>query len=72
MPLSSGGIQLEWHVGPRVLELEFETPETIHYLRWDPAHGVQDEDTYPVADRARSESLIGWVRSDDWSPRLLP
>jgi hypothetical protein len=27
VPLSSGGLQLEWRNGPRVLELEFETPE---------------------------------------------
>lgn len=62
VPLSSGGLQLEWHVGPRILELEFESPETIHYLRWDPGHGVQDEDAYPAGDRSRSEELIGWVR----------
>ena len=62
VPLSSGGLQLEWHVGPRVLELEFESPEAIHYLRWDPGHGVQDEDTYPASVRSRSEELIGWVR----------
>jgi hypothetical protein len=61
VPLSSGGVHLEWHVGPRVLELEFESPETVHYLRWDPARGVQNEDTDPARDRARSEELFGWV-----------
>lgn len=62
VPLSSGALQLEWHVGPRILELEFESPETVHYLRWDPGHGVRDEDTYPAGDRSRSEELVGWVR----------
>lgn len=65
VPLSSGGLQLEWHVGPRILELEFGSPEAIHYLRWDPENGVQDEDTYPTGDRTRSEELIGWVRDGD-------
>lgn len=62
VPLSSGGLQLEWHDGPRVLELEFEGPAAIHYLKWDPASGVEDEGTFPAADRARSEESIGWVR----------
>lgn len=63
VPLSSGAVQLEWHVGPRVLELEFETPDTIHFLRWDPAGGVQDEDTIPAGDRSGAEGLIRWVRT---------
>lgn len=62
VPLSSGTVQLEWHVGPRVLELEFETANVIHYLRWDPAGGVQDEETISAGDCARSEGLIRWVR----------
>lgn len=62
VPLSSGGLQLEWHDGPRVLELEFEGPATIHYLKWEPDAGVEDEDTFPASDRGRSEELIGWVR----------
>ena len=61
VPLSSGAVQLEWHDGGRVLELEFETQDTIHFLRWGPANGVEDEDTFPVADRARAERLIAWV-----------
>jgi hypothetical protein len=61
VPLSSGAVQLEWRSGTRLLELEFESPGRVHFLRWDPANGVEDEDTFPVADRARAEALIAWA-----------
>ncbi len=61
VPLSSGAVQLEWRSGDRLLELEFETPDRIHFLRWDPPHSVDDEDTTPIADRDRVERLIAWV-----------
>src|SRR4051794_29266174 len=44
VPLASGCVQLEWHgEGRRVLELEFEEPDRIHYLRWDPDRGIEEE-----------------------------
>jgi hypothetical protein len=61
VPLSSGAVQLEWHYGSRILELEFETPDHIHYLRWEPGAGVEDEDTFPAQDRMKAEELIGWA-----------
>jgi hypothetical protein len=61
VPMSSGAIQLEWHVGRRILELEFETPTTIHYLKWWPDEGIEDEGTYPAADCRFSSRLIEWV-----------
>jgi hypothetical protein len=63
VPLSSGAMQLEWRSGDKLLELEFESPDRIHFLRWNPGHGIEDEDTFPVADRSRAESLIAWVMS---------
>jgi hypothetical protein len=61
VPLSSGAIQLEWDIADRGLELEFETPETVHYLKWQPAAGVEDEGVYLAADLGRSADLIRWV-----------
>jgi hypothetical protein len=61
VPLSSEALQFEWHSGGRVLEIEFESPAAIHFLKWDPAAGVQDEATYPATDFARSEKLIAWA-----------
>lgn len=61
VPLSSGAIQLDWRVEDRGLELEFETPDLIHYLKWCPARGVEEEDVYLAADLGRSADLIRWV-----------
>ena len=65
VPLSSGGVQLEWRCADRLLELEFETPDRLHFLRWHPASGTVEEDTFPATDRNRAEQLIGWVSHGD-------
>lgn len=61
VPLSSGAIQLEWDRDGRGLELEFETPELIHYLKWQPAQGVKEEGIYLASDLGRSADLIRWA-----------
>lgn len=61
VPMSSGSIQLEWHAGSRILELEFETPTTIHYLKWWPQEGIEEEGVYRAADCRQSSRLIEWV-----------
>ena len=48
VPMSNGTLQLEWHDGPKSLELEFESPSSIRYLQWHPEQGVEDEDAFPV------------------------
>lgn len=63
VPLSSGAIQLEWHMEDRVLELEFETPSLIHYLKWCPQAGIEAEGTYPAGDERQSSRRIAWVLS---------
>ncbi len=65
VPLSPGNLQLEWHAGTKILELEFEDPRTIHYLQWYPEHGVEEEDTIPVTDIERVVDLIQWFLSKD-------
>jgi hypothetical protein len=60
VPLASGAVQLEWVIGDRALELEFETPATIHYLRWDPRTNIADEQDLPITDVARVETLMRW------------
>jgi hypothetical protein len=61
VPLSSGTVQLEWRRDGRLLELEFEATDRIHFLRWDPPHGIEDENTIPVGARDRAERLLAWV-----------
>jgi hypothetical protein len=71
VPLVSGGLQLEWHVGERILELEFETPDTIRYLKWWPGHDLADDEaSYPAADLHRSAELIRWAFKGEQSAAL--
>ena len=62
LPMSSGAVQLEWHVEGRILEIEFERPGLIHYLKWWPGHEVADDEaTFPADDLEQSAALIEWV-----------
>jgi hypothetical protein len=63
VPMSPGNLQFEWHDGPKVLELEFEDANTIHYLQWDPANGLEEEGTFPVTDVETAVGLIRWFTS---------
>jgi hypothetical protein len=65
VPMSNGMVQLEWHAGPRSLELEFETPDSIRYLRWDPEEGVEDEDSFPAAEVETAIDLIRWFMNGE-------
>jgi hypothetical protein len=65
VPMSGGALQLEWHDGPRSLELEFESPDSIRYLQWDPEAQVEHEDRFPVGDRSKSAALIEWFLSKE-------
>jgi len=60
VPMATGNLQFEWNDGPRSLELEIETPETIRYLRWYPPEGIEEEDSFHIDDLARAEALIRW------------
>ena len=60
VPMSTGNLQLEWHHGTKVLELEFEDAKTIHYLQWHPEAGVEVEATFPTSDIDTSNELIQW------------
>jgi hypothetical protein len=62
VPLSSGVLQFEWHVDSRILEIEFESFDTIHFLKWDPVSAIEDEGTFPSNDLTQSDTLIAWVR----------
>lgn len=60
VPMSSGVLQFEWHQGQKILELEVEDPATIHYLKWHPAEGLEEEDVFPIGDTEKAISLIDW------------
>ena len=67
VPLSSGNVQLEWHRGQRVLELEFESPKEVHYLKWDPVHQIEEEAVIPASKRDELVSLIQWFMKEELS-----
>lgn len=60
VPMTRGRLQLEWHRGSRSLELEFESADEIHYLKWDSETGEQEEEIIPVAEHDRAVDLIRW------------
>ena len=62
VPMAKGNLQFEWNDGGRTLELEFELPQTVHYLRWDTEEDVEDEGLIDVGDTERCEELIRWFR----------
>jgi hypothetical protein len=61
VPMSLGRLQLEWHRGTRSLEIEFESPSLIHYLKWDSARSFEEENFIPVSNDWRAvNSLLSW------------
>jgi hypothetical protein len=61
VPMSNGTLQLEWHDGPKSLELEFESPDSIRYLQWHPDRGVEKEDSFSATDVDTAGDLIRWI-----------
>jgi len=66
VPTTSGGLQLEWNRPDRALELEFEKRDMVHYLRWEPAALIEDEDFTPPTDMERIHELIKWFARTDY------
>lgn len=64
VPMTRGRVQLEWHRGARSLELEFETAETIHYLKSDSDRGIEDEDIFDADDVSEIMALLAWFAAD--------
>ena len=64
VPMTRGRLQFEWHRGERSLELEFETPTQVHYLKCDDSRGIEEEQVLPLADRQSILELLRWFMSD--------
>jgi hypothetical protein len=60
VPMAKGNLQFEWHEGSRSLELEFESPTTIHYLKWHPEEGVEEEGFFAADDVSQAVAFIRW------------
>lgn len=64
VPMTRGRVQLEWHRGSRSLELEFESPQKVHFLKWDSESGVEEEDVIPIHDTVAIRDLLSWYVSE--------
>jgi hypothetical protein len=62
VPLANGRLQFEWHEGSRSLELEFEDADNLHFLKWHPSEGIEDEGVYSADDLDRTIALIRWFQ----------
>lgn len=60
VPLASGSLQFEWTSGDVALELEFESPTIIRYLKWNPSVGQPEEETVPLNAREELEEILRW------------
>ena len=61
VPSAAGTLQFEWNDdGPRSLELEVETISIIHYLKWHPELGIEEENFFDIEDVDRAVFLIRW------------
>ena len=60
VPMRKGNLQFEWHEGPKTLELEIESPTTIHYLKFQPDAGIEEEDLCAITDTDTVTGLIQW------------
>jgi hypothetical protein len=60
VPMTRGRLQFEWHRGNRSLELEFESSDRLHYLKWDSDANVEEEDVIPVHDTGSVHALLRW------------
>ena len=63
VPMSPGNFQLEWHDGRKILELEFETPTTIRFLKWNGDQDFSEEETFRVDNIDRAVDLVQWFMS---------
>jgi hypothetical protein len=64
VPMTRGRLQFEWHRGNRSLELEFESSDRLHYLKWDSDAGVEQEEILSAGDTGAVLALLRWFASE--------
>jgi hypothetical protein len=61
VPVSGGGIQLEWQYHGRELELEIVVgSEDLIFLKVYP-DGMMEENSYPIFDLDKTKELLNWL-----------
>jgi hypothetical protein len=64
VPMTKGRLQFEWHRGNRSLEMEFEDPDNIHYLKWDSDDAFEEEGIVPISDPDVINTVLAWFSSE--------
>lgn len=60
VPFADGRIQLEWDKEQRSLEIEFSSSSEVHYLKWDPDYGIEDEGRVSPVAFVNLNGLVNW------------
>lgn len=62
VPLATGGIQFEWKVGQRELDIEVSPDSTYRYLKFDPSKTGGDLNSeFPLDSLSGVENLLSWL-----------
>jgi hypothetical protein len=62
VPLANGGIQLEWKVSQRELDIEIGPDSSYRYLKFDPSVTTGELDNeLPLESLADVEDLLSWL-----------
>jgi hypothetical protein len=60
VPASGGGIQLEWHLGVRELEIEFHSQDSAEYIYTDTHTGAEVEKAFRP-DYYRIREVLAYI-----------
>jgi hypothetical protein len=60
VPVSGGGVQLEWSLGPREIEIEFGDEGSASYLKSHHGKPIEEGPT-SLADASLIRSLLMWL-----------
>lgn len=63
VPMTRGRLQFEWHRRGCMLEIEFESADRIHYLKWVADRICPEEEIIPAGDGDAIRGLFGWFTS---------
>lgn len=69
VPTTTGGVQLEWSVAGRSLELEVVSATDVEFLRYAPNDGIEDEGVFPLMQPTgmlKLAELLGWLERGEW------
>jgi hypothetical protein len=59
LPVSGGGVQLEWRLSNRELQLEISSDGTAQYLQIENGRPLKEDEVTPVVEHVRS--LLMWL-----------